>query len=445
MTGGATAAVVRLSNAAAADIPPDVRAMAKLCVLDWFGLAIAGMHEPVAQRLLAEVQDEGATPMATVLGAGRRFSGRQAALVHGAAGQALDYDDVNLAMHVHPTTVLLPPLLALAEMRVLDGDAVLCAFVAGYEAAGMIGAAISAPHYARGFHATGTIGAMGAAIGCAHALGLDAAGQARALGLAVSMAAGLKAQFGTMAKPLHAGRAAETGLLAALRAERGVTACATMLEARQGFADTQAEGWPATAPVRDGHHLLDNRFKFHAACFGVHGTLEAIGALRRAHGFAAADVCDVRLTVHPGFDAMCNLSDPQDGNAAKFSLRFNAALALAGRATGDTGTYADAIVADADLRRLHDRVTVTLAAGDWPPDTTAVEIVLDDGRVLRGEHDMATGRLTTQAAAPWLAAKFHALAGPRIGTPAAERLRTAIERFEDHPVAALMAMVPPDR
>ncbi|WP_294237265.1 MmgE/PrpD family protein [uncultured Sphingomonas sp.] len=445
MTGGATAAVVRLSTAAAANVPPDVQAMAKLCMLDWFGLAIAGQQEPVTRLLLAEVHEEGATPVATILGAGHRFSGRQAALVHGVAGHALDYDDVNLAMHVHPTTVLLPPLLALAEMRALDGAAVLRGFVAGYEAAGMIGAAISGPHYARGFHATGTIGALGAAMGCAHALGLDDAGQARALGLAASMAAGLKAQFGTMAKPMHAGRAAEAGLLAALRAERGITGCATMLEARQGFADTLGDGWPATAPVWTGYHLRDNRFKFHAACFGVHGTLEAIGALRHEHGFAADDVRAVRLTVHPSLNAMCNLSEPQDGHAAKFSLRFNAALALAGRPTGDIRTHADTIVADAAIRRLHDRVTVILASGDWPEDMTAVEIDLGDGRTLRAMHDMAAQRLTPGVAAPRLAAKFDALVAPRIGAAAAGRLRAAIDRFEAQSVTALLAMVSPPR
>jgi len=445
MTDGATAGVVRLSHAAAAEVPPAVRAMARLCILDWFGLAIAGLREPVAELLLAEVQAEGAAPTATILGAGKLFSGRQAALVHGVAGHALDFDDVNLAMHVHPTTVILPPLLALAEMRRLDGDAVLRAFVAGYEAAGMIGAALSGPHYARGFHATGTIGALGAAVACVHALGLDAAGQARALGLAASMAAGLKAQFGTMAKPMHAGRAAETGLLAALRAERGVTGTTTILEARQGFAVTQAEGWPADAPVWAGYHLLDNRFKFHAACFGVHGTLEAIGALRRAHPFTTGDVRAVRLTVHPERDAMCNLSDPQDGNAAKFSLRFNAALALAGRATADPATYADGNVADPALRRLHDRATVTLADGDWPEDMTAVEVELHDGRTLRDTRDMAKQRLLPDAAAPTLAAKFDALAGPRIGAAAAGRLRSAINRFEDHPVEALLALAAPPR
>ncbi|MBB4616081.1 MmgE/PrpD family protein [Sphingomonas abaci] len=440
MTNGATAVVVRLSDAAAAEVPPAVRAMAKLCMLDWFGLAIAGLREPVAELLLAEVQTEGATPAATILGMGKLFSGRQAALVHGVAGHALDFDDVHLAMHVHPTTVILPPLLALAEMRRLSGDAVLRAFVAGYEAAGMIGAALSGPHYARGFHATGTIGAMGAAVGCAHVLGLDAPGQARALGLAASMAAGLKAQFGTMAKPMHAGRAAEAGLLAALRAERGVTGSTTILEGSQGFADTQAEGWPADAPVWSGYHLLDNRFKFHAACFGVHGTLEAIGALRRAHAFAAGDVKAVRLTVHPDRDAMCNLSDPRDGNAAKFSLRFNAALALAGRATAIPATYTDAVVIDSELRRLHDRAAVTLAEGAWPEDMTAVDVELHDGRTLRETRDMAKQRLLPDATATAVAAKFDALAGPRIGAAAAGHLRAAIDRFEDHPVTALLAM-----
>lgn len=430
MTEGATARVIRLAWAAADRAPDDARQMAKLCMLDWFGLAIAGMDEPIARLLADAVRAEGSTPAATVMRSGRRFSVRQAALVNGAAGHALDYDDVNLAMHVHPTAVILPAVLALAEARRLSGAAVLTAFVAGYEAAGMIGAAISSPHYARGFHATGTIGTFGAAAACAYLIGLDPRASARALGLAASQAAGLKAQFGTMAKPLHAGRAAEAGVQAVLWAEAGMTAREDILECRQGFAATQADGLDADAIAWNGYRIRDNVFKFHAACFGTHGTIEAIAALRRDHDFAPADIVAVELTVDAGADAMCNIIDPRTGGEAKFSLRFNAALALAGLNTADIATYADDAVSNPMLNAIAKRTSVVLAPSDWPEDLTRVRLDLVDGRGLIAEHDVSgifddLGDLRDR-----LVAKFMALSIPIMGEERSSQVHRVIDGLD---------------
>lgn len=427
MTEGATARVIRLAWAAADRAPDDARHMAKLCMLDWFGLAIAGMDEPIARLVAEAVRAEGAIPAATVMRSGRRFSVRQAALVNGAAGHALDYDDVNLAMHVHPTAVILPAVLALAEARRLSGAAVLTAFVAGYEAAGMIGAAISSPHYARGFHATGTIGTFGAAAACAYLLRLDPRAAARALGLAASQAAGLKAQFGTMAKPLHAGRAAEAGVQAALWAEAGMTAREDILECRQGFAATQADGLDADAIAWNGYRIRDNVFKFHAACFGTHGTIEAITALRRDHDFATEDVVAIELTVDAGADAMCNIVDPRTGGEAKFSLRFNAALALAGLNTADIATYADDAVSNPALDTIAKRTSVVLAPSGWPEDLTRVQLEMIDGRVLVAEHDVSGRVEDLQGLRDRLIYKFLSLGGPVVG----ERIALEIQGVVD--------------
>ncbi|WP_404710333.1 MmgE/PrpD family protein [Sphingomonas sp. MMS24-J13] len=424
---GATAAVVRLSRAAARDIPAETLAVAKLCIADFIALALAGSREPVARILHAAALAEGAHPTATALGHGRHFSLRQAALINGAAGHALDYDDVALAMHVHPTTVLLPPLLALAEARRASGRQLIAAFVAAYEAAGMIGAWLGAAPYERGFHMTGTVGAIGAAMGAAYLIGLDERATARALGLAATQAAGLKAQFGTMAKPLHAGRAAETGLLAALWAEAGLTGRADMLEARQGFAETQSH-LPDRAIVWDGYQLDHNSFKFHAACFGVQGTIEAIAALRRA-GLRADAVAAIRLTVNRAADRMCNIPAPVNGAEAKFSLRFAAALALAGRDTADPATFIDTVVADPELDRIRALTNVTLGPADWPDEVTEVTIETIDGRVLTQRHDMEI-RPTMDQAVPALRRKFDALLRPLMGTDRIARLADEITMLE---------------
>jgi 2-methylcitrate dehydratase PrpD len=424
-----TAGVIRLSRAAGADIPPATLKMAKLCVLDWFGLALAGSSEPLAVLLRNAALADGARPMATVIGSGRAFSPRQAALVNGAAGHALDYDDVNLAMRVHPTTVILPGVLALAEARGLSGRALLEAFVVGYEAGGMIGATLSASHYARGFHATGTIGTFAAAAACAHLLGLDEDKTAIAYGLAGSQAAGLKAQFGTMAKSLHAGRAAEAGLTSALWAQDGLTARPDILEHPRGFAATQTDGLPPGELGWSGYALGRNLFKYHAACFGTHGTLEAISALRR-QGLRPEEVRAIRLKVDAGADAMCNIADPRTGLEAKFSLRFNAALALYGEDTADSDVYGYAIVTRPDLQATRDVTTVELAPPDWPEDVTEVSVTTHDGRTLVQRHDISLppGDLTLQHER--LHAKFLALAVPVIGQERSNDLAAAIDHLE---------------
>jgi 2-methylcitrate dehydratase PrpD len=387
---GATTDVVRISRKVAREAPECTLATARLCVLDFFGLAIAGSREPVARILGQAARLEGASPVATAIGHGHHFSLQQATFLNGVAGHALDYDDVALAMHVHPTTVILPPLLALAEARGFSYDEVLRAFVAGYEAAGMVGAWLGSGPYDRGFHMTGTVGCIGAAAGAAYLLDLDEQACARALGLAATQAAGLKAQFGTMAKPLHAGRAAETGLLAALWAGAGLTGRENVLEAQQGFAATQSE-IPAQPISWQGYQLDANAFKLHAACFGVHGTIEAITSLR-AQGLRFEDVRQVYVKVGERADRMCNIANPRNGTEAKFSLRFVAALALHGRDTADPASFADAVVDDPALAMAQALVQVNLAGSDWPEETTQVTIATQDGRSMSASTDMSVGQ-----------------------------------------------------
>src|SRR5882672_7542867 len=214
-------------------LPEPVRALARQCVLDYYGVALAGADDPLAHILLDELGEAGGAAQASVIGHKARLPVLSAALVNGAICHALDYDDVNLAMPGHPSVAILPALLALAEQRQASGKAVIAAFVAGYETCCRIGMALRPGHYTRGFHATGTVGAFGAAAACAHLLGLDAEATARALGIAGTQSAGLKSQFGTMCKPFHAGKAAQSGLLAARLAARGFSSRTDLVECVQ--------------------------------------------------------------------------------------------------------------------------------------------------------------------------------------------------------------------
>src|ERR1700751_6091382 len=155
------------------DLPRDARELAGQCILDYFGVAVAGAGDELARLLFDELAEAGGAPQASVIGHQTRLPALSAALVNGAAGHALDYDDVNMAMPGHPSVAILPGLLALAELRRSSGREVITAFVAGYETACRIGAALQPGHYNLGFHSTGTVGAFGAAAACARLLGLD--------------------------------------------------------------------------------------------------------------------------------------------------------------------------------------------------------------------------------------------------------------------------------
>src|SRR6516162_10699021 len=209
--------------------------------------------------------------------------------------------NVNLAMTGHPSVVLLSALLALAEERGSPGRDVLAAFVAGYELQCRLGLLLAPGHYnVLGFHATATLGSFGAAAACAHLLGLDAERFATALGIAGTQAAGLKSMFGTMCKPLHAGKAAYHGLLAARLAQRGFTSRGDVVECAQGFARTHSPDFNPADALADppgGFHIRNNLFKYHAACYMTHAPIEAARKLREQHALTPDRIARIHLSL----------------------------------------------------------------------------------------------------------------------------------------------------
>ena len=401
-----------------ADLPAPVRQVARQAMLDTIGCALAGAREPLADILFAELAEAGGTPGATVLGRATRLPPAAAALLNGAAGHALDFDDVNMAMPGHPSVAILPALLALGEARGATGPELLTAFVAGTELACRVGRTIAPGHYdGLGFHATATLGSLGAAAACAHLLGLDAALFAAALGIAATQAAGLKSMFGTDCKPLHAGKAAYHGLLAAKLAARGFTSRGDAIECPQGFAATHSPDFhPARAfeTPPGGFHILANLFKYHAACYLTHAPIEAARALREAHGLAPGRIAAARLTLSEACDRVCNIPSPRTGLEAKFSLRLTTAMALAGVETGALASYSETTAADPVLTGLRDRVSFDFRP-DRPHTLAELELELTDGTVLRARHDSGVPAADLDRQGERLEAKFLALAGPVLG------------------------------
>lgn len=429
-------------------LPPHVLMVARQCLLDWVAVTLRATEEPLVVMLVEQVLEEGGRPQAGLVGRTERVSARQAALVNGAASHALDYDDVNIRMTGHPTVAVLPAVLALAERLGANGKDLLAAFAAGYETACILGAMVAPGHYARGFHVTATVGTFGAAAGCAHLLDLDHDRTSVALGIAGTQAAGLKSMFGTMCKPLHAGKACESGLLAADLAARGFTSRSDVIECPQGFAATHTDtfdplcGFGAEA---GDWNLPDNLFKYHASCYQTHAAIEAIRALRAETPFEAADVDRIVLHQDAGADTVCNIAEPVSGLETKFSLRLLAAYALKGIDTADIASYTDQRTRDASLVALRDRVDVIFSP-DWPITRSEVTVHLKGGRKLFAARDSGVPEPDLERQTGRLVEKVHALAESRLGQDRTRRIVDAIlaiDRMSD--VGELLGLLGPER
>src|SRR5215468_11511936 len=371
------------------DIPEPARELVRQCVLDYFGVALAGAGDELVRLLIDEMNESGGAPQASIIGHELRLPALSAALVNGAAAHALDYDDVNMAMPGHPSVAILPALLALAELRRSSGREVATAYVAGYETACRIGAALRPGHYNLGFHSTGTIGSFGAAAACARLLGLDVETTAIALGIAGTQASGLKSQFGTMCKPFHAGKAAQNGLLSARLAARGFSSRADIVECVQGFALTHGPDFAPEAALAEpegGLHLFANLFKYHAACYLTHAPIECARRLRADHRLEPDAIAGITLRLDASCERVCNIPAPIDGLQSKFSLRQTVAMALAGIDTASLGAYSVATATDPALIKLRERIEFDFR-DDCPEAGAEIAVTLRDGTVLTAEHD----------------------------------------------------------
>ncbi len=415
------------------DLPPEVVAVAKQCVLDVLGVAIAGVDEPVARLVHDVTMAERASGSSSLLGRpGQRTSAGAAALVNGTAAHALDYDDVLTSMTAHPSAPVVPAVLALAEERHASGRSLLEAFVSGYEVEGRIGTAVAPSHYRRGFHATGTVGTFGAAAATARLLGLGAEETATALGIAGAQAAGLKCEFGTMTKPLHAGKAAANGLFASRLAARGFTSARDVIGCEQGFGATQADSSDPdvlTAPFGAPWYVLQTLFKLHASCHYTHSIFDALEAVRDAVTVEEVDRVEVR--VHPDLLAACGIPMPETGLEGKFSMAYVAALALA-YGSADPSWFTDEAVRAPLLRELCEKVEIAPSADVHPfSSECVVEMVGGGVATSTASSDQPSWTDHPDEQYPALLSKFTALVEPVLGPERTRLVAGSVAHLEE--------------
>src|SRR5438034_5150577 len=278
------------------DCPASAVAAARGAILDCLGVMLAGSLEPSARILQAVSLAEGGSPLCTVVGAGRRTGAVWAALCNGTAAHALDFDDTHFVLLGHPSAPVLAAALAAGELALADGQALVHAFLLGFEVETTLAAVINPDHYEHGWHATCTLGTLGAAAAAARLLGLDTTQIRTALAVAASQSSGLKENFGTMTKPFHAGHAARSGVLAALLAREGWTASERALEGPQGFFNVLGAGGPRRPEALDAlgapWKILSTgvAVKPYPSCACTHSIIDGALELRREHAIRPEDV-----------------------------------------------------------------------------------------------------------------------------------------------------------
>jgi len=447
ITNRGTALEQMAAFVAGGTVPSAARDAAAMAVVDTIGVALAGSIEPAARAVRESIALSADAPC-SVWGVSGRAGAADAALANGTAAHALDYDDMCFVSLAHPSAPLVPAILAAAELAGASGRAVLDAYVVGFEIQARLGRLMNPRHYERGWHCTSTLGAISAAAGASRLLGLDAARTAHALAIAASSASGLKENFGTMVKPLHAGLAARGGVLAALLAKGGLTGSAKAFEGPQGFlhafdsAGVDLAG--VTSDLSTRWEILDTGItvKLYPSCAGTHPTLDAVLDLRARVGFTAADVVRIEVAVDRIAPTILIHDRPATGLEAKFSMPYCVAAAvLHGRVTLET--FDDAAVGDPAVTALLPRITMHVdpALDNGAPALTQsrVRITLRDGREVGAAADGARGYPNLPASDDELREKFVSSASRAIPESAAERAWTVLQDVSAMPDLSVLA------
>ncbi len=420
-------------------LPAEVMHAAKRCAIDWFAATIAGGMLPPASLLVAALEEDLDRGEAVLVPSGRRTSVRTAALINGSAAHTVEFDDIFRDAIYHPGAPVIAAALAAGQSRHTSGDQFLRGVIAGYEISTRIGVAVTPAHYEY-WHTTGTVGTFGAAVAAAMILGLDSACAAHALANAGTMAAALQQAFRSdaMSKPLHAGRAAETGVLVALAAEQGVTGAKDILEGPRGFGaamskDADWYGAFADLSARARYNITHMTQKNHGCCGHTFAAVDGIIALRQQHKLSAANVKRITVATYAKALEITGNLKPRTAFEAKFSLPYCVAVALL---TGQVrlDAFSPERLADPQVREVMKHVELSVDSqleAAFPRQRAAiVEIEITDGNVYRHHSPTRKGDPDNPLTDEELSAKYRELVIPVIGEAAADQLLTTLWELE---------------
>ena len=408
-------AITTLSKfVATASIPQEALSVALGAFLDTIGVTLAGAVETAARAVQKVAASQAGAGPCRIFGTDLPVNAAWAALANGTAAHALDYDDMCFVSLAHPSAPLVSALLAVGEQTSAAGKSVLEAYVIGFEIEAVLGRLMNPKHYQTGWHCTSTIGTVGVAAACARLLKLNANATANCLSIAASSASGLKENFGTMTKPLHAGLAAHNGVHAALFAQAGITASDRALDGPQGFliamASEHLDCDNAFATLAQRWEILETGItvKLYPSCAAMHPALDAVLDLRRQNHLLPEQIESVEIEVDTVTPNLLIYDQPKTGLEGKFSMKFCVAAALVdGKVSLETF---ESRVHDPHIRELLGRVTMRVnpAIGHGAPALTQAQVTLRlrDGRVLSQRANGARGYPERPASAAELEEKF---------------------------------------
>ncbi len=380
-------------------MPPDVVQLGKRCLVDGFGVVLAGSTVKGSAIVRDYVKSVGDRKEATAVGAGGFMtSAAHAALINASSGHAMDYDDTQLSttpdrtfgLLTHPTVPALAAALAVAERKKASGAAFLEAFLVGFEVECKIAEAIDPEHYNHGFHSTGTIGTFGAAAAAARLMNMPAPAVRHMLTIASSMSSGIRVNFGSMTKPLHAARAAQNGVVAAELASRGFTGGDEGLDGRWGFFEVFGDGvdLDRLIPVLGRPYTIVKpgvSFKPYPCGSLSHPTMDAMLKTVIEHDLKPDQIKAVRVRAGSNILEPLRYKIATNELEGKFSLPFLMSSLIIRRRAG-VREFTDEFVASAPVQQMMPRVTgvfdQAIEAQGFDKIRSVVEIDLADGRTL---------------------------------------------------------------
>ncbi len=414
-----------------AQIPESVYEHAKVALLDWYAVTIAGKDDPLVRKLTHLADQEGGNEQATLLGQGVKKTASQATLINGAASHALDYDDSLAFFLGHPSVTLFPSILALCEWRGKKGRELLTAYIIGLRAGTALGSFAGLGHYMKGWHGTSTMGHLASASACARLLGLDGGLTTHALGIAATQASGLKRVFGTMCKPFHAGKCSQAGLNSALLAAEGFTSAEDVLEGQQGFFDVLGgdKNEEVLATLGQTWDIEGLAQKYHASCHATHSPIEATRKIVEEQGLTVDQIRSITVKSSEMGLSAAHQVGATTGLEGKFSIPYCVANALLRDNTG-MQAFVDEKVNDPEIQAFMKKISLVKDA-DKVALEADVELETTTGEVHSASSDILQEVPDLEEKKEKLRIKFEDLCRPVLGDRRTGEVRDAILSLDE--------------
>jgi len=425
-----------ISNMTFEDLPGNVVDQAKNCLIDLVGTALAGSATEIGRLVREHADSCPSSNESTILATGRKTNALDAAFCNGIVGHVLELDDGNRFAMGHPGVVTIPAALATAEKVGATGKDLILAIVCGYEVFGRLGRAMNPSHFNRGFHTTGTLGAMAASVAASKILALDEKKMLNAFGIAGSMAAGISEFLsdGSMTKQIHAGRAAQNGVHSAQLAMQGFTGPHTVLEGKHGFFKALADSFDTnkvTEKLGTDHQISSTYFKRHASCRHSHAAVDATLEILREK-LDPQTINEVSVKTYSAAYDYTNINAVSTPLSAKMSMAYCIAVTiLQGRAGPQE--FTEEAIQDKKTHQLMGKVKMSIdkELDRLVPEKRGaiVEIMTDTGR-FSSRVDLPKGEPENPLTKGEFEEKFRALASTSLTQKEIEEVLKMVSELE---------------